>query len=182
MKTSERGSRGEHYITTSKHGAQTVKHVKEQNAAQQGDVTNEPPTTRSPLPVELTVAKALVERMFKTACPPEILLSHMGPEFENKVVRQLQEVFGDKKTQTPSRPQGNSVSKRMQSTLYAILSCIVTLHRTTRAQHVVQCGNVRNVIISNPRETAPQLLPIDPVGIPTPRPSPLQIAPNSRLS
>ena len=49
-----------------------------------------------PLPnqQELTVAKALVERVFGIFGPPEILLSDGGPEFENKVVHQLQEVFG----------------------------------------------------------------------------------------
>ena len=46
-----------------------------------------------------------------------------GAEFENKVVKQLQDVFGYKKTKTtPYRLQGNSVSERMHSTLHAMLS------------------------------------------------------------
>ena len=72
---------------------------------------------------EQTIAKALVERVFGIFGPPETLHSDQGPEFENKVVKQLQDVFGYKKTKTtPYRPQGNSVSERMHSTLHAMLS------------------------------------------------------------
>ena len=72
---------------------------------------------------EQTIAKALVERVFCISGPPETLHSDQGPEFENKVVKQLQDVFGHKKTKTaPYHPQGNSVSERMHSTLHAMLS------------------------------------------------------------
>ena len=72
---------------------------------------------------EQTIAKALVERVFGIFGPPETLHSDQGPEFKNKVVKQLQDVFGYKKTKTtPYRPQGNSVSERMHSTLHAMLS------------------------------------------------------------
>ena len=72
---------------------------------------------------EHTIAKALVERVFGISGPPETLHSDQGPEFKNKVVKQLQDVFGYKKTKTtPHRPQGNSVSERMHSTLHAMLS------------------------------------------------------------
>lgn len=40
---------------------------------------------------ELAVAKVLVERVFGIFGPPETPLSDMGFEFENKVIRQLQE-------------------------------------------------------------------------------------------
>ena len=72
---------------------------------------------------EQTIAKALVERVFGIFGPPEVLHSDQGPEFENEVVKQLQNVFGCKKIKTtPCRPQGNSVSERMHSTLHAMLS------------------------------------------------------------
>ena len=73
---------------------------------------------------EQTIAKALlVERVFGIFGPPETLDSDQGPEFENKVVKQLQDVFGYKKTETTlHRPQGNSVAERMHSTLHAMLS------------------------------------------------------------
>ena len=72
---------------------------------------------------EQTIAKALVERVFGIFGPPETLHSNQGPEFENKVVKQLQGVFGYKKTNTtPYRRQGNSVSERMHSTLHTVLS------------------------------------------------------------
>ena len=72
---------------------------------------------------EQTIAKALVERVFGIFGPPETLHADQDPEFENKIVGQLYDVFGYKKTKTtPYRPQGNSVSKRMHSTLHAMLS------------------------------------------------------------
>ena len=50
------------------------------------------------------------------------LYSDQGPDFKNKIVRQLKDGFGYKKTKTtPYRPQGNSVSERTHSTLYAML-------------------------------------------------------------
>ena len=72
---------------------------------------------------EKTIAKALVERVFGIFGPPETLHSDQGPEFENKVVKQLQDVFGYKETKTtPYHPQGNSVSECTHSTLHAMLS------------------------------------------------------------
>ena len=72
---------------------------------------------------EQTIAKALVEWVFGIFGPPETLPSDQGPEFENKVVKQLQDVFGYKTTKTtPYRPQGNTVLERMHSTLHAMLS------------------------------------------------------------
>ena len=72
---------------------------------------------------EQTIAKALVERVFGIIGPPETLHSDQGPEFENKVVKQLRDAFGYKKTETtPYRPQGNSVLECMHSTLHAMLS------------------------------------------------------------
>ena len=72
---------------------------------------------------EQTIAKTLVERVFGFFGPPETLHSDQGPEFENKVVKQLQDVFAFKKTKTtPYRPQGNSVSERMHSTIHVMLS------------------------------------------------------------
>ena len=72
---------------------------------------------------EHTIAKALVERVFDIIGPPETLHSDQGSKFENRVVKQLKDVFGYKKTNTtPYRPQGNSVSERMHLTLHAMLS------------------------------------------------------------
>ena len=42
---------------------------------------------------EHTIAKALAGRVFGIFGPPETLHSEQGPEFENKVVKQLQDVF-----------------------------------------------------------------------------------------
>ena len=72
---------------------------------------------------EQIIPKVLVQRIFGIFGPPETLHSDQGPEFENNVVKQLQDVFGYKKTKTtPYRPQVISVSERMHSTLHAMLS------------------------------------------------------------
>ena len=42
---------------------------------------------------EKTIAKAVVERVFAIFRPPETLHSNQGPEFEIKVLKQLQDVF-----------------------------------------------------------------------------------------
>ena len=80
---------------------------------------------------EQTIAKALVERVFGIFGPPETLHSYQGPEVENKVVKQLQDLFGYKKTKTTSyRPQGNSVSSVCIRPYMPCFRCIAILHRT----------------------------------------------------
>ena len=70
-----------------------------------------------------TVANAIIERKISIFGPPETLHSDQGPEFENKVIYQLQQILGYKKIRTtPYRPQGNSVSERVHSTLHNMLA------------------------------------------------------------
>ena len=84
---------------------------------------------------EHTVAKAPVERVFGIFEPPETLHPDQGAEFDHKTVKQLQDVFGYKKTKTTSyRPQGNSVSECMHSTLHAMLSMYGNIAQTNRAE------------------------------------------------
>ena len=59
---------------------------------------------------EQTIAKALVQRVFDIFGPPETLHSDQGPEFENKVVKQLQDVFGYKLQEN----QNNALSSARQ--------------------------------------------------------------------
>ena len=67
-----------------------------------------------PNPPDLTVAKALSERVFGIFCP--------GRSSSERVAFQFHDVFGYKKTlTTPDRPQGNSVPERMHSTLHHML-------------------------------------------------------------
>ena len=55
--------------------------------------------------------------------PPETLHSDQGKEFENELVKELQSVFGYKKTRTAAfRPQGNSVLERVHSTVHNMLA------------------------------------------------------------
>ena len=79
---------------------------------------------------EQTIVKALVKRVFGIFGPPETLHSDQGPKFDNKVMKQVQDVFVYKKTKpTPYRPHGNFVSERIHSTLQAMFRCMAILHR-----------------------------------------------------
>ena len=70
-----------------------------------------------------TVARTLVDRVFSVFGTPESVHSDQGTEFENDLVRELQRVFGFRKTRTlPYRPQGNSVLERVHSTMHGMLA------------------------------------------------------------
>ena len=59
-----------------------------------------------------------------------MLHSDQGPEFQNSVVDQLQQILNYKKTRTtPYRPQGNSVSERVHSTMHALLAMHSSMNR-----------------------------------------------------
>ena len=125
---------------------------------------------------EQTIAKALVERVFGIFRPPETLHSYRSPEFESKVVKQLQDVFGYKKTKTtPYRPQGNSVSDRMHSTLHVMLSMYSNIAQNNWAEVLPFIQLAHNTSFSSTMHEKPFFLmfgrqarlPIDiTVGIP----------------
>ena len=55
--------------------------------------------------------------------PPEALDSDQGTEFDNRLGKELQSVFGYKKTRTAAfRPQGNSVLERVHSVVQNMLA------------------------------------------------------------
>ena len=112
--------------------------------------------TRFAVPVALpdqkehTIAKALVERAFGIFGPPKTLHSDQGPEFKNKVVKQLQDIFGYRKTKTtPYRPQGNSVSEGMHSILHAMLSMCSNIALNNWAEVLPFMQLARNTIFSS---------------------------------
>ena len=108
---------------------------------------------------EQTIAKAFVERVFGFIGPPETLHSDRGPEFENKVVKQLQDVFDYKKTKTtPYRPQGNSVSERMYSTLHAMLSMYSNLAQNNWAEVLPFVQLAHNTSFSSTMHATPFFL------------------------
>ena len=82
-----------------------------------------------------TVANVLIEKIFSIFGPPEMLHSDQGTEFENKIIHQLQTILGYEKTRTtPYRPQGNSVSERVHSTMHAMLSMHNSMDRDNWAE------------------------------------------------
>lgn len=57
------------------------------------------------------VAQAIIEPIISIFGPPETLHSDQGPEFENIVIYQMQQILGYKKTRTASyRPQRTRTS------------------------------------------------------------------------
>ena len=112
---------------------------------------------------EQTIAKALVERVFGIFGPPETLHSDKGPEFENKVVKQLQDVFGYKKTKTtPYRPQGNSVSELMHSTLHSMLSMYSNIVQNNWAEVLPFIRLARSTSFSSTMHETPFFLMFGP--------------------
>ena len=70
-----------------------------------------------------TIVRHLIELVFSVFGPPQTLHSDQGKGFENELVKELQVVFGYKKTRTaPFRPQGNSVLERVHSTVHNMLA------------------------------------------------------------
>ena len=70
--------------------------------------------------VELHV---IIERVISFFGPPETLHSEQGTELKNRVMYLLQQILGYKKTRTtPYRPQENSVSERILSTMHSMLA------------------------------------------------------------
>ena len=79
-----------------------------------------------------------------------------GLEFENKVVKQLQDVFGYKKTKTtPCRPQGNSVSERMHSTLHTMISMYSNIAQNNWAEVLPFVQLAHNAYFCSPMHETP---------------------------
>ena len=108
---------------------------------------------------EQTIAKALVERVFGIFGPRETLHSDQGPEFKNRVVKQLQDAFGYKKAKTtPYRPQGNSVSERMYSTLHTMLSMYSNIAQNDWAEALPFIQLAHNIYFSSTMHETPFFL------------------------
>ena len=74
-----------------------------------------------------TIVRHLIERVFSVFGPPETLHSDQGKNFDNELVKELESVFGYKKTRTAAfRPQGNSVLERVHSTVHSMFCLLYT--------------------------------------------------------
>ena len=70
-----------------------------------------------------TTVRHLIECVFSVFGPPEAFHSDQRKEFESYLVKELQSVFGYKKTRAAAfRPQGNSVLERVHSTVHNMLA------------------------------------------------------------
>ena len=132
-----------------------------------------------------TVVRNLVDRVFSVFGPPETLHSDQGTEFENQLVKELQSVFGYKKTRTAAyRPQGNSVLERVHSTVHNMLAMYSNLACDNWAELLSFVQLAHNTAYSSTLEETPHylmfgraaVLPVDLIlGVPA------TSAPQSRL-
>ncbi|XP_071951656.1 uncharacterized protein [Antedon mediterranea] len=84
-----------------------------------------------------TVAKVLWEQYFKHYGLPARLHSDQGPEFENKVIRQLTTLLGIKKSRTtPYHPQGDPQPERFNRTLLNMLGTLETEKKVHWSRHI----------------------------------------------
>lgn len=106
-----------------------------------------------------TIARNLVERVFSVFGPPETLHSDQGLEFENRLVKELQKVFGYKKTRTAAyRPQGNSVLERVHSTVHNMVAMYSTLACDNWAELLPFVQLAHNTAYSSTLEETPHYL------------------------
>ena len=81
-----------------------------------------------------TVANVMMKRIISSFGPLDTFHSNQGPEYENNVIYQLQQILGWKNIRTtPYRPQGNSVSERMHSTMPSMLAMHSAVNRSNWA-------------------------------------------------
>ena len=105
------------------------------------------------------VVRHLVDRVFSVFGPPETLHSDQGREFENQLVKELQTVFGYKKTRTAAyRPQGNSVLERVHSTVHNMLAMYSNLASDNWAELLSFVQFAHNTAYSKTLEETPHYL------------------------
>ena len=105
------------------------------------------------------VVRHLIDRVFSVFGPPETLHSDQGKEFENQLVKELQSVFGYKKTRTAAyRPQGNSVLERVHSTVHNMLAMYSNLACDNWAELLPFVQLAHNTAYSKTLEETPHYL------------------------
>ena len=88
------------------------------------------------------VVRHLLDRVFSVFGPPETLHSDQEKDFENQLVKELQSVFGYKKTRTAAyRSQGNSVLERVHSTVHNMLAMYSNLPCDNWAELLPLCNS-----------------------------------------
>ncbi len=107
----------------------------------------------------VVVVRHLVDRVFSVFGPPETLHSDQGREFENQLVKELQSVFGYKKTRTAAyRPQGNSVLERVHSTVHNMLAMYSNLACDNWSELLSYVQLAHNTAYSKTLEETPHYL------------------------
>jgi len=106
-----------------------------------------------------TIVRQLIERVFSVFGSPETLHSDQGTEFENQLVKELQSVFGYKKTRTAAfRPQGNSVLERVHSTVHNMLAMYSNLSFDNWAELLPFVQLAHNTAYSTTLQETPHFL------------------------
>ena len=106
-----------------------------------------------------TIVRHPIEHAFSVFGPPESLQFDQGKEFENKLVKGLQSVFGYNKTSTVAfRPQGNSVLNRVHSTVHNMLAVYGNLSFDNWAELLPSVKLAHNTAYSTTLLETPQFL------------------------
>ena len=101
----------------------------------------------------------MIERVISVFGPPETLHSDQGKEFETELVKELQSVFGYKKTPTAAfRPQGNSVLERVHSTAHNMLAMYNNLSFDNWAELLPLVQLAHNIAYSTTFQETPHFL------------------------
>lgn len=91
------------------------------------------------------VAKILVEQFIVHYGIPERLHSDQGANFEGRVIKQLCELLGMKKSRTtPYHPQGDGITERFNRTLLSMLSTLELEKKVSWKEHVASLVHAYN--------------------------------------
>ena len=100
--------------------------------------------------------------LFSVFSAPETLHSDLGCEFENELVKELQSVFGFKKTRTSAyRPLGNSVLECVHSTMHNMLAMYVDVKYDNWAEFLPFIQLAHNTAYNKMLEETPHFLMFD---------------------
>ncbi|XP_036433704.1 uncharacterized protein LOC118812695 [Colossoma macropomum] len=107
----------------------------------------------------LTVAKVLIEKYFVNYGLPARLHSDQGRDFESRVIRELLQMMGIRKSRTtPYHPQGDPQPERFNRTLLSMLGTLPAAKKQNWSRYVCQLVHAYNCTKSDVTGYSPYFL------------------------
>lgn len=107
----------------------------------------------------VTTARALWSNVFQPFGCPETLHSDQGPNFEAKVMQELCQLYGCRKTRTtPYHPQGNGGCERFNQTLLSLLGTLEVEQQDRWAEYLPSLVQAYNNSVHSSTGYAPSFL------------------------